>query len=106
MYSKSLLGFAASALLVLSACSQPEPVQPQPVYDKYGNAIGGECRPADQPVSPNYPSYLPVCETSCPPGQQSTASTAAGQLICVPIPRDDNDPDPQRPSPNAPGAGP
>ncbi len=33
------------SMLALGACSQPEPqpIQPQPTYDKYGNPDGGGC---------------------------------------------------------------
>jgi hypothetical protein len=86
-----LNALAACGILVLAACAQPEPepVTPEPIFDKYGNAVS-ECRPADQPVSTAYPAYLPICAPECPPGQQP-GTTAAGQpLVCVPIRREDN----------------
>ncbi|MDH3263186.1 MAG: hypothetical protein OEM24_04240 [Paracoccaceae bacterium] len=94
MQFQRLNAFAACGLVVLAACAQPEPVAPEPVYDKYGNEVA-ECRPADQPVSTNYPSYLPICVPECPPGEQSASTAAGAPLVCVPLHQDGNDRPPQ-----------
>lgn len=88
-----LNAFAGCGLLVLAACAQPEPVRvvaPEPVFDKYGNAVS-ECRPADQPVSATFPSTLPVCQPECPPGQ---TVAGAAPTYCVPIPGREGGDDP------------
>lgn len=95
--------FAACGMLVLSACAQPEPVAPEPIYDKYGNEVA-ECRPADQPVSATFPSYLPICAPECPPGQTPGTAAAGAPLVCVPMHQDDGDQPDGRQSPT--GAAP
>ncbi len=81
--------------LALASCApKPEPIAPEVIYDKYGEAIVNECRPSTMLVSPNYPERLPICEERCPPGtvQNPNASVAATTLPqCVPIPDDDDD---------------
>lgn len=91
------------ALVIVASCSAPapEPIAPEPIYDKYGNQIigggGQQCRDGRQSYSPNDArAGLPICENSC---QQGYAVTAA-RMECVPIQRggdnDNNDRDPQR----------
>jgi hypothetical protein len=85
--------------LALASCApKPEPIVPEVIYDKYGEAIVNECRPSTIPVSPNYPERLPICDERCPPGTMPNpnATVAAPTLPqCVPIPDDDDD-NPQR----------
>jgi hypothetical protein len=91
---------AVSIGLVLASCApKPQPIMPEPVYDKYGAVITtNECRPSDMPISPNYPERLPVCEQECPPGTQRGVNTvaAAGIPQCVPIPNEGSDTTQQR----------
>lgn len=91
--------FAACILgLALAACApKPEPIAPEVVYDKYGEAIVNECRPSTIPISPNYPERLPICDERCPPGTTQNPNTTAATTLpqCVPIPRDEDN-NPQR----------
>jgi hypothetical protein len=83
-----VLGIAS--LVVLGACAAPPPppapILAEPVYDKYGNPVP-ECRPADRPVSTQYPQRLPICEQECEDGL--VAVTGAQGRICVPRGPDD-----------------
>ena len=88
-----------SVTVLLAACApKPDPIMPEPVYDKYGAAIITEqsCRPAQQSINANYPERLPLCE--CDPGQElSTQSIAAGRPQCGPIRDEGGNDDPQQP---------
>lgn len=81
--------FAAISLgLVLASCApKPEPIMPEPVYDKYGAITINECRPSTVPVNPNYPARLPICK-ECPSGTQPNPNAVASPTLpqCVPIP--------------------
>ena len=72
-----------AAILVLASCaSKPEPIKPEPIFDKYGNSVGDVCRDGRQSYSPNDPrSRLPICEDSCEEGY----TPGANYEICVPI---------------------
>ncbi len=83
-------------LVLVTACAPPapEPILPEPVFDKYGNEIisgGGQvCRDgSDQGqstrspthvASPNRPGGLPICDGSCPGGQVRSQD----RMYCVP----------------------
>lgn len=92
-YAKHLaLAFAAIAL-VGCAAPAPEPIMPEPVYDKFGNAeySGQVCVPAGQTRLTAAQQQLPTCESRCAPGtqldgRQSAATHAVSrEPICVPI---------------------
>jgi hypothetical protein len=94
---------AVVGIVVLQACApKPEPILPEPIFDKYGEAVGTDlvCRPQRQPVSPNYPERLPICEQQCPPGTmlnpQLSVAAAARNPECVRIPDTNDNDDPQR----------
>lgn len=83
-------------MALVSCAPKPAPLEPEPLFDKYGEVIvTNECRPSSQPISPNYPDRLPVCEERCPPGTQpgppNAVAAAPERLQCVPIPDDDDD---------------
>lgn len=91
---------ALGLVLVAAACASkaPAPIMPEPVYDKYGNAIVDtpQCRDGGQSYAENSPyARLPICENTCQPGY----TVAADFQQCVPG-RDggDKEPDPQRPT--------
>ena len=88
---KSLV-FGAVAVVVLAACAPkpPPPVMPEPVYDKYGNAVvSGQCRDGSQSYATGSAySNLPICEGSCAAGY--TTNAAFNQ--CVPVDRGDDQP--------------
>jgi hypothetical protein len=81
--------FAAIAVgTILASCApKPEPIMPEPVYDKYGTIVVNECRPSTVPVSPNYPERLPICEEECPPGTMQNPNANASPTLpqCIPI---------------------
>jgi hypothetical protein len=91
MRSPSKAFFACSFALVLASCApKPQPIQPEPMYDKYGAVIvTEECRPSTQPISPNFPDRLPICEEECAPGTipnpQFTAAAATRVPQCIPV---------------------
>ena len=98
------LPFLASSLsvtLVLAACApQPEPIVPEPIYDKFGRLEAVCVSDAEIRDPNNTLPRLPRCEDRCDPGERPTFTVAGQWPICTPIPRDDgNDPqrDPQRP---------
>lgn len=93
------------SMVVASCAPKPAPIMPEPVYDKYGNAVMETqvCRVRGETVDTNSTlARLPICEDSCGPGEQlnPTISIAAQQRNpqCTPIPqdRDDQQPDLQR----------
>ncbi|MFM7335368.1 MAG: hypothetical protein ACKO2N_00205 [Tabrizicola sp.] len=96
------LAFAVlGSLAVLAACAkQPDPVVPEPVYDKFGH-LEDVCVSDSQLQDPNYQPpmrQLPRCEDRCKQGEQPTFTVAGQWPICVPRPDDGSkDPDPQDP---------
>lgn len=123
--------FAAFAL-VLASCAQqeePAPIQPEPIYNKLGDIVGG-CVPSGRIPQTPYEQSLPPCEPlncpsgqstvfvanvgyqcvptdqRCPPGQQAVTGTTFAGYRCVPIdrPREDR-PNRQQRSPNSPTRG-
>ena len=100
MRKTSIFSLGIVAAVLLASCApKPEPILPEPVYDKYGNAVIEECRPSSQPVSPNYPERLPICQETCAPGTMPNPNATAARTLpqCVPIPPDeDNNRTPQR----------
>jgi hypothetical protein len=89
-----------ACLAVASCAPKPQPILPDPVYDKFGNleevCVSDEQRRTTR-LTPSQ-ERLPRCEDRCDPGEQPTF-TARGQWpICTPRPRDEDDPDPQRPT--------
>lgn len=115
MEFRSLLPFAIIGI-GLAGCAPapaPQPIMPEPIYDKFGYAeVGGPvCIPSGQTQTPGttYNPNLPTCESRCPPGTQldgrQSSATHANSVrpLCVPIPRDsstDRQPNPQRPNTN------
>ncbi|MFN4193047.1 MAG: hypothetical protein ACK4FR_08895 [Tabrizicola sp.] len=95
---------AIGSLAVLVACAkQPDPVVPEPVYDKFGR-LEDVCVSDSQLRDPNYQPpmrQLPRCEDRCKANERPTFTVAGQWPICVPVRRgDDNDSDtqdPQRP---------
>lgn len=88
MYSKTLGSLFCACTIALGACSQqsePVPIQPQPIYDKYGDVVG--CEGGTYVPGSNYENPCEPPPEGCEDPQ--TASTAAG--IPCPPPRDDND---------------
>lgn len=92
MRVSALLSCGLVMVAVLAACAPkaPAPILPEPVYDKYGNAIlsggdGGACRDGGQSYSSNDArASLPICEGSCGAGYAATAN----RQQCVPVTRD------------------
>ena len=89
----TIVGFA---LVGCAPAPAPQPIMPEPYYDKFGNIeIPPQvCVPARQRQTPgtvNRPD-LPTCESRCAPGTQldpgQSASTHATSVrpLCVPIP--------------------
>ncbi|MCB6179708.1 hypothetical protein LHP98_16425 [Rhodobacter sp. Har01] len=90
------LGVVTAAVLAACAPKAPPPIMPEPVYDKYGNAIvTGQCRDGRQTYARDSAyNNLPICEDSCEPGYTTTAAYDQ----CVPIERGDDQPrNPQSP---------
>lgn len=85
---------------LVAACQAPapEPVTVEPIYTgKYGEAVMGQCREPDQPVTSAFPSTLPLCSDYCGPGSSYVGgSNLAGMPQCVPYyrPNEERDPDP------------
>ncbi|PQO23901.1 hypothetical protein C2I36_05510 [Rhodobacteraceae bacterium WD3A24] len=121
------LGLTAIGIAgLVAACApqpQPQPIHSEPTFDKYGNP---ECRPADRPISEQYPERLPRCDVTCPeggvyvegqlgePGQCRPPSEVCdgepfqiveGQIICRPDHDDDDDDNDRDRTPNDPGRG-
>jgi hypothetical protein len=103
MRTSSKAFLACSFGLLLASCApKPAPIEPEPLYDKYGSVIvTNECRPSSQPISPNYPERLPICAEECAPGTmrnpQFTTTEAVTRIPqCVPIPDDNDDAQGQR----------
>lgn len=94
----------ASVAIILAACApKPTMVNPEPVYDKFGNAVTTEVCDAtgdEQRPQTYLRRDLPRCQKLCPPGttldRQSVSITHATvtQPRCVPIPQDDGDDQP------------
>jgi hypothetical protein len=93
----SILGTVS---LVASCAPKPDPIIPDPIYDKFGH-LEAVCVSDNDIRDPNSTlPPLPRCEDRCDPGEQPTF-TAPGQWpICTRIPEDNDDrgeqPDPQR----------
>lgn len=82
--------FGAVALAgILASCAPPppEPIAPEPTYNKYGEAIVASCRPSNQAISATHPDWLPICEPEgCRPGTEPTGAFSAPNVpICRPI---------------------
>ena len=95
MQRKLLITAAAGALLLVASCGprQAANIEPEVVYDKYGNATYSGCVPAGQRASSGQ-SNLPTCApppSGCRAGEQS-ATNASGQQVCVPIREKDEEP--------------
>jgi len=85
--------------IALGACtprsSGPDPVTPEPVYDKYGNAVAtASCREAGAATT-SANQRLPECAppvTECGPNERA-GTNAKGETECVPArrQRDEND---------------
>jgi hypothetical protein len=90
----------ALSLAFVSACApRPEPIVPEPIYDKFGN-LEDVCVSDDQMRNPNTTAaqrQLPRCEDRCQPGERPTFTVAGQWPICNRIPEDEGD-DPQRPT--------
>jgi hypothetical protein len=92
------LPFVACLAFVAACAPRPEPVIPEPVYDKFGNledvCVSDEQRRTTRLTAAQ--QRLPRCEDRCAANEQPTF-TAVGQWpICVPR-RDDGGDDPDRP---------
>jgi hypothetical protein len=80
----------STALLVaatfIGACApRPDPVVPEPVYDKFGN-LEDVCVSDGQLRDPNYQPPLrplPRCEDRCDPDEQPTFTVAGQWPVCV-----------------------
>lgn len=94
MRGLSILSSAiVAALLVASCAPKPDPVIPDPIYDKFGR-LEAVCVRDDEQRDPNSTlPPLPRCEDRCDPGERPTF-TAPGQWpICTRIPEDNDEPD-------------
>ena len=91
MFKFTTAALATGALVVLSACSQPEPIIIEPTFDKFGAAT---CVPDDPVPGTSYPSNLPPCE---PPGDECEDQfpVGAAPVLCEP---QDEGRDPSRPT--------
>lgn len=87
-----------SAVALLFGCAKtvPEPIAPEPIYDKYGNEIlgggGGQCRDGgrlDSYVGVAAYAAAPICANTCAQGYTTTRDG----MQCVPINRDGGDSD-------------
>jgi len=95
--SVCIIGFVA----ILGACAQPEPepIAPEPIYNKYGEATG--CRSADGQITGINSNYAGR-ENPCVPEDCVDGYIAGTQTPCVPTYRDPQDGD--RPTGNVTGA--
>ncbi len=111
------LGF----VVVLAACQpKPEPIKPQPIYDKYGSVVGCEggtyvpgavdlpCLPPDECVEQSSSTAAPV---PCLPPDDCVEQSTPGALPCPPPGGGGRDPNgssvPNRnPDPTTPGTAP
>lgn len=100
-YSLPVVG--TFALLLASCAPQPEPIVPDPVYDKFGRLEAVCVSDADL----RDPSYipplrpLPRCEDRCVPGERPTFTVAGQWPICTRIPERDDAPPPRQRIPGA-----
>lgn len=87
--------------LVAACAPRPDPIVPEPTYDKFGR-LEAVCVSDAERRDPTYVASireLPRCEDRCDPGEQPTFTTRGQWPICVPRPDDNDDPDdPQRPT--------
>jgi hypothetical protein len=93
-----VLSSAIVAALVVASCApKPEPIVPEPIYDKFGH-LEAVCVNDDEQRNPNSTlPQLPRCEDHCDPGQQPTFTVRGQWPICTPIREGSDQPDdPQR----------
>jgi hypothetical protein len=86
-----VFGILGTVSLVASCAPKPDPIIPDPIYDKFGR-LEAVCVSDTDIRDPNSTlPPLPRCEDRCDPGEQPTF-TAPGQWpICTPIREDGDD---------------
>lgn len=104
-----IVAFAGlAAAVVACAPREPEPIVPEPVYNKYGEAIA-ECRPREQQLSSVYLPDLPICEELCKEVDRPQVNTnvpGVPPFICPPLPPQYEGGNGGQPGRQLPGAAP